>query len=586
MGQSPTILGTGRGVAGGAFFSDGMQSSTDPLFISDRAFRSAMNVDIRGGAPKSRPGYRCLLTLPAGKLQGLTAFTPTGSAPHLVAAVAGKIYVSSYPFTAYRQLPGIQFWEGSDRVFWASGLKSARRNSDGTLSVIPTRNVLVLQDGRTRAAFWDGAESRHLDPLALETPVGDVMFFTGDRLWVHRDGKVYAGDISDPLSFSETTYLAEGLPFSLPADATAMAETPSVDAPQLIVFTNDTATLFQSNIRSRDTWKDTPNFQRTLYRDIGCVGPRAVTQQYGLLWWFSNRGLVSLNATEASRVSSELPYRDLDMAVSKAFMSPNLATVALGAFDNFLLCSVPSGSLQNRHTWVLDQGPQTRLSDKVAAAWSGVWTGTQPVQWVSTNVVGVDRIFQASVDRDGGNRVWEAFTADRLDNGNPITSYVETKAHFQFSNDAGGLDYKEFRFAELNFSDILGDLDVAVYWAGTRGQYKRIATYRFVATEGSIRYDQVINLSTELLGYSGQSRRVRTPMLSPESLPGSSCGVESAEVDAVDTAFSLLVVWSGRATLRSYRIFADPVEESATGECIDNETGTKIVPQGLAEVSP
>lgn len=585
MAQSQTILGTGRGVSGGAFFSDGMQSSTDPLFISDRAFRSAMNVDVRGGAPKTRPGYRCVFTLPEGRLQGLTVFTPTGSGPHLVAAVEGLVYVSQYPFTSYRQLPGIQFWRGSKHVYWASGRKSARRNPDGTITVIPTRNVLVMQDGRTRAAFWDGGESRHLDPTTLETPVGDVMFFTGDRLWVHRDSQVYASDISDPLSFSETTYLAEGLPFSIPGSATAMAETPSVDAPQLVVFTNDTATLFQSNIRTRDRWKDTDNFQRALYQDIGCVGPRAVASQYGFLWWFSNRGLVSLNAAEAARVSSELPYRDLDMAVSKAFMSPNLDDVALGSFDNFLLCSVPSGSLENRHTWVLDQGPQTRLSDKVSPAWAGVWTGTQPVQWATANIVGVDRVFHASVDRDGQNRVWEAFTADRLDNGNPITSYVETKAHFQFSADAGGLDYKEFRFAELTFSDILGDLDVAVYWAGTRGQYKRLSTYRFVATEGSIRHDQTIDLTTELLGYSGQSRRFRTPAISPENVPGSSCGVESPDLDAVDTAFSLLVVWSGRATLRSYRIFADPAEETATGECIEDETGTKIVPQGLAEVS-
>lgn len=585
MGQSPSILRTGRGVSGGAFFSDGMQSSTDPMFISDRAFRSAMNVDIRGGAPKTRPGYRCLFTLPPGNLQGMTIFTPTGSSPTLVAAVNGKIYTSKYPFTSYSELPGVQFWEGSKHVHWAIGYKSARRNLDGTITIIPTRSVLIMQDGRTRAAFWDGSESRHLDPTALETPVGDVMFFTGDRLWVHQDGKVYASDISDPLSFSETTYLAEGLPFSLPGLATAMSETPSVDTPQLVVFTNDTATLFQSNIRSRDLWKETPNFQRTLYRDIGCVGPRALTTQYGLLWWFSNRGLVSLNATEASRVSSELPYRDLDMAVSKAYMSPNLSDIALGSFDNFLLCSVPSGSLENRHTWVLDQGPQTRLTDKVNAAWSGVWTGTQPVQWITGNISGVDRVFYASIDRDTNNRVWEAFTSDRLDNGNPITSYLETKAHFQYSSEAGGIDYKEFRFAELTFSDILGDLDVAVYWAGMRGQYKRLATYRFVATEGSIRYNQVINLNTSLLGYTGQSRRFRTPMLSPENTPSSACGVESAELDAVDTAFSLLIVWSGRATLRNYRIFADPVEESATGECIDPESGTKIIPQGLAEES-
>lgn len=583
MSISPTLTRTGRGVAGGAFFVDGMQSSTDPMFISDRGFRAAMNVDIRGGIPKTRPGYRCLLTLPEGRLQGLTFFTPTGSAPHLVAAVEGKVYISKFPFTSYTQLPNIQFFHGAKRVYWASGLKSARRNEDGSISVISPRNVLVMQDGYSRAAFWDGAENRHLDPAALETPVGDVMQFTGDRLWVHRNAQIFASDIADPLSFSETTYLAEGQPFQLPSAATAMSETPSIEAPQLVVFSSDSTTIFQSNIRARDTWKDTPNFQRVQYPNIGCVGPRAVTTQYGLLWWFSNRGLVALNAAEASRVSSELPYRDNDMAVSKAFISPNVDDIALASYENYLLASVPSGDLKNRHTWVLDQGPQTRLSDRTGSAWAGYWTGTRPVEWASGTVNNVSRIYHASQDYDGQNRIWEAFTPDRLDNGTPITSFVESKSYYTFSEGATGLDLKKFRFAEITFSDILGDLDVKVLWAGVRGNYKTLATYRFVATEGSIRYDQTINFDSTLLGYSGQSRRVKTPEIVEETAPGSVCGVESDNLDSLDTAFSLVVVWSGRASLRNFRIFVDPAQEASAGACIEDETGEKIVEQGMNE---
>lgn len=585
MAVSRTISATGRGVAGGTFLTDGMQSSTEPMFISDRGFRSAMNVDIRGGSPKTRPGYRCLFTLPEGNLQGLKLFYPTGSAPTLVAAVSGRIYISRAPFTSWSQLPNIQFFHAAKQIFWAVGLKSARRNDDGTISVISPRNVLVMQDGYSRAAFWDGNENRHLDPAALETPVGDVMYFSGDRLWVHRDAQVWASDIADPLTFSETTYLAEGLPFQLPGKATAMAEIPSAEAPQLVVFTASTTTVFQSFIRARSTWKDTvnPPFQRVQYSDIGCTGPRAVASQYGLLWWFSNRGLVALNATEAARQNSELAYRDNDMAVSKAFVSPNLDEIAMGAYENYLLVSVPSGDLKNRHTWVLDQGPQTRISDRVGPAWTGFWTGTRPVEWTFGTVNNVPRIYYASADFDGQNRVWEAFTPDRLDNGNPITSYVESKAYFQFSEEATALDFKEFRYAEFTFGDILGDLDVTVFWAGTRGNYKRLASYRFVATEGNINYSETLSLDSLLAGYSGQSRRVRTPQIDPSKSVSAECGVESNNLDSVDTAFSLLLVWSGRATLRSFRIFADPAEEEATGECVPAETGPKILEQGLVD---
>ena len=100
MAQSDTILGTGRGVAGGAFFIDGVQSSDDPMFVSERGVRSAMNVILRGGAASTRPGFRCVLTLPEGKLQGIASFTPSRSVAHLVCAVDGVLYATKAPFTS------------------------------------------------------------------------------------------------------------------------------------------------------------------------------------------------------------------------------------------------------------------------------------------------------------------------------------------------------------------------------------------------------------------------------------------------------------------------------------------------------
>jgi hypothetical protein len=583
MAQSDTILGTGRGVAGGAFLIDGMQSSNDPMFISERGIRSAMNVSLRGGTASTRPGYQCRYTLPAGRLQGFHKFTPTGSVLHHLAAVDGRIYVSKAPFTSYFQLPNIQFFPGARHIFFENAVKSARRNADGSITAIDSVNVVMMQDGFSRAAFWDGSTNRHLDPGpgALETPIGTVMKFTGGRLWVFDRRRGYSSDIADPLSFTENTYLAEGLPFQLPDEVTAATETPSVDNPQLLVFTESTGTLFQSNVRARSTWKDIDNFQRVLYPEIGCVGHMAVTTQYGLLWWFSSRGLISLNAAEASKISSELPYRDNDMAVSKAFMSSNLADIALTSYENFLLVSVPSGDRYNRHTWVLDQSPQTLLSERAGPAWSGIWTGIRPVQWAPGRVNGVERLYCASVDYDGNNRVWEAFTADCLDNGTPITSYVESKSYFKFSDKASGLDLKGFRFAEFTFTDIVGDLDVRVFWAGTRGNYQSLASYRFVATEGSLNSDSDITADTVISTYSGQSRRQRTPAIDLGEF--SRCGVESDLSDGVDTAFSVLLVWSGRATLRNFRLFADPNDESSTGECHSAESGDKILEQGLEE---
>lgn len=561
----PNLIRGGLGAAGSAFWVSGMDSSLDPAFLEDTVYRSAMNVTNRGGVLKTRPGYNCVFELPPGRLQGYTLFRPTGGAWHHVVAVAGKVYASAYPFTTYTQLPNVQFFSGSDVVVFEKATKSVRQNVDGTLSIVDPYDVLIMQDGRTAAAYWDGSISRHLDPLSGETPLGTWMKWSGDRLWVGRDNELFASDIADPLRFTETEYLSEGGSFRLPDIITGLAEITSTDVPQLLVFTQNTTSIFQSNIRDRETWKTTNNFQRVLFPQVGCVSGRAITTQYGQLWWMTMTGVTSLNAAAQSRVSSELLYRDTEMAVSKGNLSPNIERVAAISFENYVLFSVPSGDLFNRHTWVMDQSPAEKLNTGSPAAWNGVWTGTRPVQWSVGAVNGVQRVFHVSVDYDGVNRLWEAFIPTRQDNGQPITCYVETKSHANFGEMAQGLDIKTFRFAELEFTEIQGTLDVKVYWAGMRGNYKELTVYRFVAPEGNITYDKQITLDTQLFAYRPQARLVRTTEILNDRQEGSICGIESPFPDRHDRAFSLLIVWSGKAALRSYRIFARMFDESGVG---------------------
>jgi len=562
---SPQMIKNGLGVAASAFWVEGMDSSLDPAFLSDTRYRSAMNVTNRGGVVKTRPGYTNVMGLPAGKLQGYTLFRPTGGSWHHVFAVAGTVYVSAYPFTTYSALPGVQFHVGSEEIIFEKAAKSVVQNEDGSLTVVDPFDVLVMQDRFTKAAYWDGNTSRHLDPAINETPLGKWMKWSGDRLWVSRDNQLFASDIADPLKFTETNYLAEGGSFRLPDDVTGMAEITAVDAPQLLVFTSNTTTIVQSNVRDRALWKTTDNFQRVLFPDVGCVSGKAIASQYGQLWWMTTTGITSLNAAAASRVSSELVYRDTEMAVSKGNLSPNIERVCAISFENYLLFSMPSGSLRNKHTWVMDQSPNDSLNVNSPPAWNSFWTGTFPVQWSSAAINGVQRIFHISKNDVGVNSLWEAFVPTREDEGRPITCFMETKSHANFHELAQGLDIKTFRFAELEFSEILGTLDVTVYWAGMRGNYKELTVFRFAAPEGNIAHDQTIDLTTDLFGYRPQSRMVRTTEIQNDRVDGSVCGVESLYPDRHDRAFSLLIVWSGRAALRSYRIFARKFDEPAVG---------------------
>lgn len=486
---------------------------------------------------------------------------------------------------AVSEISGVTLHAYSPVVYFTHAIRSAQRNADGTVQSIEPRKVLVAQNGGlTRAAYWDGASSGHSDPtvatdssgnvLTAGIPLGGPMAWSGDRLWVAFRNRLYAGDISDPLSFTENEYAGEGGFFSFEDDIVALAEIPALQKPLLLVFTKTNTYAVQSWIRDRSSWKSTANFKFTLFPGIGCVSHRAVSSQQGLLWWVSPQvGLTNFNAAQQSTVTSRLVPQDAEMAISKARTWSNQDGVAAGTFENFLLISVPYASKYNTHTRVLDLTPLPGVGEEPKPSWAGVWTGIRPVEWVSGPINGVPRLFCVSVDRDGHNRLWEAFRPERTDNGHPIACLLETKSHMDFSKEATGLDLKKIQFSEVTFSKVRGVVAGSVSWAGLRGKYHPFGSFLLNATRGSVTSNQPVN---EVSTYLSQSRRVRTPNV---SLSGdcSTCGVESSRGDWLDVGFSLLIRWQGEASLQSYRIFADPEQEAGAGEAFPNESGVRIL---------
>lgn len=584
MALAAQLLKSGRGVNGSAFFTEGMSSDVDPMFVSDRAVRYAENCLHRGGVFRTRPGYRSCFSLPEGKYQGSTYFRPLSSDGQLVFAVAGKLYRSVYPFSSYTEIPDIQLYEHADRVYFCSTTKSAQKNADGTVQSTEPKRTLVAQDGGyTRAAYWDGATGGHSDPtqttdgsgnvLSAGIPLGGPMAWSGDRLWVAQGPRVYASDISDPLSFTENEYAAEGGFFMFEEDVVALAEIPSLESPVLLIFSKTRTSALQSGVRARSTWKETKNFQSTVVPGIGCVSHRAVVSFNGLLWWMTPVGLTNLNAAQQSKLTSLIEPQDAPMAASKANLHADLSGTALGAHENFLLVSVPNGDKWNRHTWVYDQTVVGKT-----ASWAGLWTGTRPVDWVSGLFAGQPKVLQVSYDYDRTFRLWEAFQPNALDGDSPVEAAVETKTHIDFSDKATGLDLKNFVFAEISFVDVLGNVSVSVYWAGTRGKYKLLGTYPLVATPGGFSASTAVAY-TETVGTNRpQQRVIRTPEIVRD--PNATCSsfeIESKYADWLDVGFSLYIKWTGQASLRSYRLFVDPQQEMGTGSPATAETGTKVL---------
>lgn len=566
-----------KGQEGDGIFVGGENSDLHPVFLSPTEYARAMNMVNRGGSLQCRPGYRCLSAWPSGRLQGFTIFRPRVGEPILVFAVAGRVYTSLHPFKEYRQLEDLSFSETARQVYFAQATQAVQQNSDGSLTLISPRNLLVIQDGGfTSAGVFDGTTAFH-SRGAGAIPIGGPMASSGDRLWVARNNEVFASDLANPISFTEPLYITTTASFLFKSEVTALYPMNSgASVAQLLVFTRDNTSMLQSGIRLREQWISIPDFQREVLPNIGCVSERSIAAHGGFIWWFSRYGLVSFDSAAQAFVTSTIPYLDMEMSDSKAYLSPDLCGVAAGTHENYLLLSVPYAGEFNRHTWVLDNSP-IPTKKQAMPAWNSFWTGTRPAQWYSGVIMGRERVLYISPDSDGVNRLWEAFTPDRLDDGCPITWWAETRAYA----DNSPAKQKEFRYADLTFSELSGAVDIAVFWAGAnRGKYKRVLTKRILAARGMLRADERFNMESRIFALKRQTRYLRTAdarSQSPEE-DLSSCDIESPYAEFKDDAFQLLIVGSGPGGISSSLMyFSDPDKLDDSGRCEEDETEESFV---------
>lgn len=559
-------------VEGDDSFVLGMDSYTQPGKLLPGEYASGMNIISRGGIAQTRPGSKSMFDMPSGNLQGCCLFTPASGIPNLVFAVDGLVYVSPSPFRTYFQLANIQFNISSKFISWTPCLKSTDFAANGDIIFIDNPfSILIIQDGLTRAAYWDGSASGHINPTKSNLPgsapdrdgtvIGLWSCWSNNRLWVSRKNQIFASDIGNPLKFTEAQYLNEGRAFYLPAPCTGIVETS--DRQGILCFTANTGTLIQSSIQDRTLWLTLPGFQQTILPTTGCVAPRSIVQQYGLIWWQNSKGLINQNNALQLNLSSRMDIQDNEMFQSKFDISYDLSGVCGTFYENFLLQAVPIGDRFNTRVHVLDQAP---FEDN-ANSWAGFWTGWRPVEFARGVVSSEERVFCVSNDLDGVNRMWELFQMDKTDNGIPITSFVVTKQHY-----FGDRQWKRFRYAEVEMVNLQGGTAVMVAAAGTRGGFQPIMTKDVSATHGQVYATAQYGYNSSTLdGSRIQSRILRTE----EAGAPSSCNEECVEYDKrglIDKAFSIMVIWSGIGGVNCYRLFSQYEPEALQGICEDDET--------------
>lgn len=621
-------------------FTDGVDSYLDQQYIKDTQVRWAENAVNKGGIWQTRPGYDSVLSLdyeagtefytwwhdPAGNNQQVvypqffTIFETTSGDNQFIFGVSGAVFYCSIDSNGVIQPPrlitALRFSRNADQINTAATVKTSDIQS-GVIVVTPPRNILIIQDGVSRAGYWDGTSGGHLNPTKRwetdslgstiyidgynQTRIGQYMAWSNNRLWVFSGKEGYASDLNDPLHFTEETVLVNVPSFTFPDDVTGAIDRGTSGVLENMLFVGTKGGIFTlwSGVTDRTQWRYTVDFKRKVFSGLSCVSHKSMIAHMGLLYWYSDSGIVSLDSLGTQTITQALPPIDSEMVFSKNKMASDRSRICAGKFDSYIWWSVPvavngpesnypsmyNGRVYNGHTQVLDRivtpVPFTYAQPSAysVTAWQGVWTGLRPVEWATNEINGVMRTYCLSLDYDGVMRIWEGFNGNRADNGNPITWAIETKAHAVTDSPFSKSIFRHFR---VLITQLYGNLSVDGYWKGLRGQYHQLMNTSVSATPGSILLNNPDYLPLTNNTVSTSFTKQVRDLISMDNRDPETCtsaNVESKYQDDIDTAFSLYFSFSGVGALKAYRLATDINPDNTEGEVLAAETGQHILPE-------
>jgi len=427
-------INAGRLVKTTAGWTQGVNSVRNGWALPENQLKWGVNVTVRGGIAQTRPGYAMRLSLPPGNIQGgiffaankqsqaaekktvngQTITTPRqifdvdgrsvakDEIPYILFAVNGNVYFAPFPLEQPKnwddyKLQGIKLDENVSQCVFTLATRSATTSTGGDTTVTPSHRIVMIQDGISSPAYWDG--SNRTGVQSNQIPVGTWMAFSGNRLWIADNNLVLASDLGDPTSWLERTSGSGRGDFSFSRPVTGLVSYVGQNTDtRLIVFTDRSTFSLASGILDRSAWAFTANFQNTLYPTVGCVAGKSIAFQAGQMWWYSQGGLVAADVAAASYLSSQVLYKDVEMARTKRYMAGDQKQICATSFENYLLYSVPYLEPVNSSTMVLDYAAASEWGQARNPAWCGVWEGTRPVEWTGGVIDGQPRCFHFSLD--------------------------------------------------------------------------------------------------------------------------------------------------------------------------------------------
>lgn len=585
------------------FFSDsgwtgGCDTLLYPTDLTQGCYTWSINCINRGGILQTRPRRRRLFSIPGSVAQGLCEFLTLDQTQYLVWAIDGNIYFSVYPFASYDTIPGVSFNPFARRIFFCSQVQAAKYNVDNTIAILPTPiKYLFIQDGTSSCAWWDGVTAYQpfssFTPVTPATPtgianqdvfppIGTAMVASGGRLWIAVGRQVYASDYVIPNQFREQAYLAEVSGFQFPRNVTCMQQGPQDSG--TFVYTDRGIYTLQSNILDRTLWQTTPLFQNTITEEVGCVAPFSPIYQHGLPWFYTAKGFLSMDMALQIHISNVLYTRDGEMRRSKALLSPTLTGICSGIFENVLMVSVPHASQYNRHTWIQDGGIAPKLNNSIGACWTGVWTGTYPVQYATMIFDGVEHNYELSYANgyilNSGAKypisIWENFQALALDdNVTPIRAKMETRM-WRMPND----ELFHACYVEVLVTQLTGIATLSFSLGGVSGLYQKLSTCTLRADVGpffnvampTIYYVFPGQMDTLIQSYRSQNRYPRSGDVVINASSASPHYIEVGLNDYIDKGFQVLLEWTGNLAIRVIKFYYRPFSSKSVGDTPSDES--------------
>lgn len=619
-------ISSGRLVKATSGWFAGVNSVRNPWALPENQFKWGVNVQVRGGIVQTRPGQAMRLSLPAGNFQGGIFFaankqkesakieqingksitTPAkiynvegegviaSELPYIVFAVSGSVYYAPFPLTQPKdwsqyKLANISLDPDVDQFVFCLATQSANLSTGKDEIVTPSNRIVVIQDGVSSPAYWDGSNKTGTQTSSI--PTGYWMAFSGNRLWVADKNIVLASDLGDPTSWQERKTGTGRGDFAFSRPVTGLVSYVGQDtSTRLIVFTDRSTFSLASGILDRTQWTSTANFQNTLFPTVGCIAGKSITFQAGQMWWYSQGGLIAADVAAASYLSSQIIYKDVEMARTKQYLSGNTKGICCASFENYILVSVPYLEKLNSQTMVLDYAAASEWSQSRIPAWCGVWTGTRPVEWTTGTVDGQQKCFHFSVDyaatSDGSyNHLWESFAPQKYDsyfdtNSDGTTTPKINRIYCQMETAmlGDGMDLKQFVYSEIETTEIGGVVDVAVAFRGSKGKHKQVLKKRILAVTDDVQWKGTpYQDKIEELGFlNSQYRRLITES-AQRTIDFKTC--ESDLTIDIDKAFSILIEWCGQMGVEIVRIYIDPFGTKSLGVPQRDETKYCVVGQ-------